>query len=170
MRNAQYTMELRAEMGDEQKAIRYFDGRYAIRYPPSAIRHPPSAIVHCGSNMEELNMPLYTISGEVGQVGQTLSTGSWRTKLPPIPMTLVHVAATGTADDAGLALQVQDDGTDILGSAIDLALTATNGTWISKHFGGTNDPVEIAGSSVIEVDLASAAADTRVQFVLTLLY
>ncbi len=115
-------------------------------------------------------MALYTISGEVGQVGQTLSTGAFRCKLPPLPMTLVHVSANSTVDDAGLTLQVQDDGSDILGSAMDLALTATNGEWNSKHFGGTNTPIQIAGSSILELDLANAAADTRVQFVLTLLY
>jgi len=125
--------------------------------------------VHCALKVENFTMGYYTISGELGQVGQTLSTGAWRTKLPPIPMTLVHVAATGSTDDAGLTLQVQDDGADVLGTAIDIALTATNGTWISKHFGGTNDPIEIAGASVVEVDIAAASSDTRCQFVLTFL-
>lgn len=115
-------------------------------------------------------MGLYTISGEVGQVGQTLATGAWRCKLPALPMTLVHVSANSTADDAGLTLQVQDDGSDVLAAAIDLALTATNGEWNSKHFGGSNAPIQIAGGSIVEIDLANAAADTRVQFVLTLLY
>lgn len=114
-------------------------------------------------------MPLYTISAEVGQVGQTLGAGSWRCKLPPIPMTLVHVSCNTTVDDAGLTFVVQDDGTDMF-TAIDLALTATNGEWLSKHFGGTNAPIAVAGGSVIEVDAANAAADSRFQFVLTFLY
>lgn len=115
-------------------------------------------------------MGYYVISVEVGQDGQTLSTGAWRCKLPPIPMTLVHVSANSSVDDAGLTFQVQDDGTDVLAAAIDLAVTATNGTWISKHFGGTNDPIEVAGGSVIEVDAANAAANSRFQFTLTFLY
>ena len=73
------------------------------------------------------------------------------------PHDAVYVAATGSTDDAGLTLQVQDDGADVLGAAIDIALTATNGTWISKHFGGTNDPIEIAGASVVEVGIAAAS-------------
>lgn len=115
-------------------------------------------------------MGLYTISGEMGQVGQTLGTGEWKTTLPPIPMSLVHVACRSTVDDAGLTFQVTDDGSAMLTSAIDIATTATNATWLSKHFGGTNDPVAIDGGSVVGITLANAAADTRVQFTLTFLY
>lgn len=115
-------------------------------------------------------MGLFTISGEMGQVGQTLGTGEWKTTLPNLPMALVHAAARSTVDDAGLTLQVTDDGSAMLSSAMDLALTATNGTWISKHFGGTNDAVAIDGGSVVGITLANAAADTRVQFTLTFLY
>lgn len=115
-------------------------------------------------------MGLFTVSGEMGQVGQTLGAGEWKTTLPPLPMSLVHVAARSTVDDAGLTFQVTDAGAAGLSSAIDISLTATNGTWISKHFGGANDPVAFAAGDVVGVTLANAAADTRVQFTLTFLY
>lgn len=116
-------------------------------------------------------MCLYTIAAEIGQVGQTLSTGAFKFTLPNLPMTLVHVSAYSTADDAGLTLQVQDDGVDMLASALDISDTdAAPAEWKSKHFGGTKDPIAVAGGSIIEIDLANAAADSRAQFVLTFLY
>lgn len=115
-------------------------------------------------------MSYYVVSGEVGQVGQTLGAGSFKHTLPNIPMTLVHVSGYPTVDDAGLTMQVQDDGTDILAAALDIADTdAAPAEYKSKHLGGTNDPIAIAGGSVIELDFANAAVDTRVQFVLTFL-
>lgn len=115
-------------------------------------------------------MSFYTISAECGQVGQTLGAAFFKTTLPNLPMTLVHAVAWSTVDDAGLTLQIQDDGSNMLTTALDISDTdAAPAEWKSKHVGGTNTPVQIAGGSILTLDAANAAADTRIQFVLTFL-
>lgn len=116
-----------------------------------------------------MNERLVFISGEIGQVGQTLTTGSLLLKLAPVPHTLVYAQFNASANDAGLTAQIQDDGTDILSSTVAFATAGTPGVWNSTHFGGSNTPIEIAASSVLELDFGSAAADTRCQYLLVFL-
>lgn len=115
-------------------------------------------------------MPLYTVSAEIGQVGQTLSTGNFKFTLPNIPFTLVHFSGWSSVDDTGLTITMQDDGVNCF-TALDISDTdAAPAEFKTKHFGGTNDPVAVAGGSVMSIDLAAAAADSRAIFVATFLY
>ena len=116
-----------------------------------------------------MNERLVYISGEIGQAGQTLGAGSLVLTLPPVPHTLVYACFNSSANDAGLTAMLQDDTVDALTAAIAFATAGTPGVWNSKHFGGTLDPVAIAGSSVIELDFAAAAADSRCQYLLVFL-
>lgn len=113
-------------------------------------------------------MGYMTISGEVGQVGQTLGDSSLDLKLAPIPHTLVYADVRPNTDDAGLTVDLQDDGTDMV-AAVSCATAASGGQWTSKHFGGTQDPVTLAGGSVVSLDVNNAAADTRLWYLLVFL-
>jgi hypothetical protein len=115
-----------------------------------------------------MNEMLVTISGEVGQVGQTLGDGSFLVKLPPIGHKLVYASFNASVNDAGLTADIQDDTVDIV-TAVSFATAGTPGEWKTIHFGGTNTAVQIAGGSILELDFNNAAADTRAQFVLTFL-
>jgi len=87
----------------------------------------------------------------------------------PCNGTLLYVSAAGAADDTGLALDVNDDGTAIV-SAVDCADASAPGTWKSRHYGGSNDPVEIARGSVMSLTAANAAnGNTIVGFMLVAL-
>ena len=116
-----------------------------------------------------MNENLVTITAEIGQVGQTLGNGSFLVKLPPIGHRLVYASFAPFVDDAGLTAQIQDDGVDVLTAVVSCAVAATPGEWKSTHFGGTNAPIQIAGGSILELDFAAAAIDTRVMFILAFL-
>lgn len=113
-------------------------------------------------------MGYLTVSGEVGQVGQTLGDSSLDIKLPPIPHTLVFADVRPNTDDAGLTVDLQDDGTDIV-TAVSCATAASGGQWTSKHLGGAQDAVTLAGGSVLSIDVNNAAADTRLWYLLVFL-
>jgi hypothetical protein len=116
-----------------------------------------------------MNENLVTISGVVGQVGQTLTDGSVLVKLPPIGHKLVYASVNASVNDAGLTMDIQDDTADTAAVAIAFATAGTAGEWKSTHFGGTVDPILFAGGSVLELDFNSAAANTEAMFVLMFL-
>jgi hypothetical protein len=116
-----------------------------------------------------MNERLVFISGECGQVGQTLGAGSFALKLPPVPHRLVYASFNSSVNDAGLTVMLQDDTVDALTAAVAFATAGTPGEWISTHFGGAETPVNIAGGSLIEFDFGGAAADTRCQYLLVFL-
>ena len=74
----------------------------------------------------------------------------------PVQCTIVYVSAAGGVDDAGLTLDINDDGTAII-AAVDAADASDPGEWKSTHFGGTNTPVSVAAGSVISFDANAAA-------------
>jgi hypothetical protein len=117
-----------------------------------------------------MNERLVYITGEVGQDGVTLSTGALLIKLPPIGMKMVYASFHTTADTATATVNIQDDGTDVIASALDAAAGATTPVeWNSKHFRGTYDPVLFAGGSVLEIDTVNFAASQRLQYLLAFL-
>jgi len=79
----------------------------------------------------------------------------------PMSMTIVAVSAAPSADDAGLTIDINVDGTAAI-AALAAADQNVAGTWTSTHFGGANEPVHIAADSVISIDVNSAAAATAV--------
>lgn len=77
----------------------------------------------------------------------------------PFDLTIIFVSAAPSADDAGLTLDINDDGTAAI-AALACATKATPGTWKSTHMGGSNAPVRVAAGSVLTFDANSAANAT----------
>src|SRR5512139_927026 len=108
-----------------------------------------------------MNERLITVAIEAGEVGVTLgNTFKYITAL--VPLTVVGVVCSASADDAGLTVDINDDGSGVI-TAIACATAATPGTWKTTHIGGTQTPVHIAKDSVISFDANNAAADTRLR-------
>lgn len=107
-----------------------------------------------------MNERLVVLDFVEGEVGVTLST-LFRYLTIPCDLTVIYVCASPSADDTGLTIDINDDGTGVI-TAVDAATKATPGTWKSTHMGGTNAPVTIAAGSVISFDANSAASGTRV--------
>jgi len=108
-----------------------------------------------------MNERMIEISLEAGEVGVTLGE-NYKYFTALVPLTVVGVVCSASADDAGLTVDVNDDGTGVI-SGIACATAATPGTWKSTHIGGTETPVYIAKNSVISLDAKNAAADTRLR-------
>ncbi len=73
----------------------------------------------------------------------------------PRQMTIVGIslcAEAFTGSPTGFSIDVVDDGSHVI-SAVAANTAGTPGTWLSKHYGGSNDPVAIAASSVVGVDV-----------------
>ena len=79
----------------------------------------------------------------------------------PVDLTVVYVSAAPSADDAGLTLAINDDGSAVI-SAFACADKDVPGTWKSKHMGGTNDAVTIAAGSKVSFTAANAANGTQI--------
>ncbi len=95
-----------------------------------------------------------------GEVGITLGA-NYRYITVPFSLTIVAASASPSVDDAGLTIDINDDGSDAI-TAIDASDLDVPGTWKSTHVGGTETPVTIAAGSKISLDANSAAANTRV--------
>jgi hypothetical protein len=80
----------------------------------------------------------------------------------PFDCYIVYVSAGADADDTGLTLDINDDGSDAI-TGIDCADKQDPGEWISTHFGGSNDPVYVAADSELSFDANSAAAATTIK-------
>lgn len=106
-----------------------------------------------------MNERVSIISFDDGETGVTLGDG-FHYFTAPCDMTIVYVCAAPSTDDAGLTLDINDDGTGVI-EAISCADADVAGTWKSKHMGGTNAPVFIAAGSKISLDANNAAANTR---------
>jgi len=76
----------------------------------------------------------------------------------PFDCYIVYVSAGADADDASLTLDIniESGGDDITG--IDCSDKDDPGEWISTHFGGDEDPVEVDADSELSFDANSAAA------------
>ena len=108
-----------------------------------------------------MNERLIEIALEAGEVGVTLGD-AYKYYTALVPLTIVGVVCSASANDADLTVDVNDDGTGVI-SGIACATAATPGTWKSTHIGGTETPVYIAKNSVISLDAKNAAADTRLR-------
>lgn len=86
----------------------------------------------------------------------------------PKGITIVHVSAAPSADDAACTIDINDDGADAI-TAISCAVKITPGTWATPGYGGTNDAVTIAAGSKISLDANSIDAARRVTVVITAL-
>lgn len=107
-----------------------------------------------------MNEKLVVLSFTDGEVGITLGA-TYRYFTVPYDLTVVYVTASPSADDTGLTVDINDDGSEAI-AAVDAATKATPGRWRSVHVGGTNAPVRIAAGSVCSLDANAAAADTRI--------
>jgi hypothetical protein len=108
-----------------------------------------------------MNERLIEIALEAGEVGVTLGD-AYKYAIALVPLTVVGVVCSASANDADLTVDINDDGTGVI-TAIACATAATPGTWKSTHIGGTETPVRIAKDSVISLDANSAAANTRIR-------
>lgn len=107
-----------------------------------------------------MNERLVVITVDQGEVGVTLSA-NFRYFYVPCDLTVVYVTASPNADDAGLTIDINDDGSGVI-TAVDCSDADVPGTWKSTHMGGTNTPVTIAAGSKVSLDANNAAADTAV--------
>lgn len=111
-----------------------------------------------------MNERMIFVSGEVGQVGQTLSTGEFVFRLP-FGATFVYASYDPSAADTGLTVQLMH-GTTGQHTAADVAA----GTIVevkTAHVGGSvATPAQGAAGTSWSLDFANAAADTRCTFVL----
>lgn len=107
-----------------------------------------------------MNEKMVVMNFQDGQVGLTLGD-NYRYFYAPFDMTVVYMEAGASADDAGLTVDLNDDGTTAI-AALACATAATAGRWKSTHVGGTNTPVKIAAGSVCTLDANAAAADTDI--------
>ncbi len=106
-----------------------------------------------------MNERLLELCFESGEVGVTLGNAfKYYTTL--VPLTIVGVVCSASVDDAGLTVDINDDGSGVI-TAIACATAATPGTWKSTHLGGANAPIHIDAGSVLSLDANAAAADTR---------
>jgi hypothetical protein len=105
-----------------------------------------------------MNERLVVMNIDAGEVGVTLGA-NFHYFTTPCDLTVIFVCATPSVDDAGLTLDINDDGTGVI-AALSCADADAPGTWKSKHMGGTNDPVTIAAGSKVSLDANNAAADT----------
>lgn len=86
----------------------------------------------------------------------------------PLDLTVIYVSAAPSADDAGLTLAVNDDGSAAI-AAFSCADADVPGEWESTQVGGTAAPVKIAAGSKISFSAANAAnATTIVGYMLAL--
>jgi hypothetical protein len=107
-----------------------------------------------------MNERLVVLCFDEGEVGVTLGA-AYRFQITPVNLTIVAVSASPSVDDAGLTVDINDDGTGVI-EGIDCSDQDAPGTWLSTHFGGTNEPIKIAADSEISLDANNAAANTRV--------
>lgn len=107
---------------------------------------------------------MIVISFVEGEVDVTLGD-NFRYFTTDVPLTIVGVSCSPSADDADLTIDINDDGSAAI-AAIACATKATPGTWKSTHLGGSQTPVAIAAGSKISFDANTAAASTRVMVVI----
>jgi hypothetical protein len=107
-----------------------------------------------------MNERLVCLSFADGEVGVTLAA-TYRFIITPVDLTVIGVSCSPNADDAGLTIDINDDGTGVI-TAVDCSDQDAPGTWKSTHMGGTNAPVKIAAGSEISLDANNAAANTTV--------
>ena len=107
-----------------------------------------------------MNERMIVLTLAAGETGTTLST-LYQYITIPMSITIVAVAASPNVDDAGLTIDINDDGAEAI-AAVVCDTKATPGTWLSTHLGGANAPVRVAADSVLSLDANSAAANTMV--------
>ena len=107
-----------------------------------------------------MNENMITLQFQDGQVALTLGD-LYRYFYVPYDITVVYMEAGASADDAGLTVDLNDDGTAAI-AALACATAATPGRWRSTHVGGTETPVHIAAGSLCSLDANAAAADTDI--------
>lgn len=107
-----------------------------------------------------MNERLVVLSFNDGEAGITLGA-NYQYHVTPVNLTIVAVSAAPSTDDAGATIDINDDGTGVI-TGVDISDQDAPGTWISTHFGGTNEPVKIAADSEISLDANSIDAGTRV--------
>jgi hypothetical protein len=107
-----------------------------------------------------MNERLVTLCFTDGEAGITLGD-TYRYFTTPDDLTIIYVVASPSADDATLTIDINDDGTEAIGT---IACTDADvpGRWRSVHVGGTAAPVKIAAGSVCSLDANTASVDTVV--------
>lgn len=106
-----------------------------------------------------MNERLVVLDFVEGEVGVTLGA-NFRYFTAPCDLTVVFMTCSPSVDDAGLTIDVNDDGSGVI-AAVDCADQNVPGTWKSTHVGGSETPVRIAAGSLVSFDANNAAANTR---------
>lgn len=106
-----------------------------------------------------MNQRMVVINLEQGEVGVTLGDAYRYFTTPPVSLTIVYVCVSSSVDDTGLTIDINGGGSALV-AAVSAADKDVPGTWISKHFGGSEDPVVVPGSTVISLDANAAAANS----------
>lgn len=114
-----------------------------------------------------MNERLITLTLTAGETGTTLGANFIYMGIP-IGATIVAVTASPNVDDAGLTIDVNNAGTELI-AGVDCSDQNVPGSWISTHLGGTNTPVRIAADTVLNLDANNAAANTMVNVVIWML-
>jgi len=99
--------------------------------------------------MNEVLVP-FTICVEAQVTADGVIQWSQTKQMTIVGASLCAEAFTGTP--TGFNVDIQDDTVDCI-TAIAANTAKTAGTWLSKHWGGSNDPVHVAAGSVVEVDV-----------------
>jgi len=107
-----------------------------------------------------MNERLVVLSFTDGEVGGSLGD-NYRYITVPCNLVIVAVYASPSADDAGLTVDINDDGSAAI-SAVTCDDADVPGSWISTHFGGAQTPVAVAADSVLSLDANDADSDTRI--------
>ena len=88
--------------------------------------------------------------------------------LTQMDLTIVGVTVAPSADDSGLTVDINDDGTGVI-TGVDASDQNVPGTWKAKGYGGANDPVHVEAGSKLSFDANNAANGTSlVGFILAL--
>jgi len=116
-----------------------------------------------------MNERLFAYTFSVCNPNEAAAVGALATYfMLPFGSTLVYASAAPFADDTGLTMDINDDGTAIV-AALSCADKDVPGEWISTHCGGTQTPVAIAAGSEMTLDFNNAANANRVDVVMLFL-
>src|SRR3989337_828671 len=94
---------------------------------------------------------MIAISFVEGEVGVTLGA-LFRYFTTDVPLTIIGVTVSPSVDDAGLTIDINDDGTGVI-TAIDASDLDVPGTWKSTLLGGAQTPISNAAGRVISFAL-----------------
>lgn len=85
-----------------------------------------------------------------------------------VDMTIIHVSAAPSTNDADVTLAINDDGSAVV-AAFACAVAATPGEFSSTAVGGTSAPVFVAAGSKLSLTATGTANGTQIVGLITAL-